>query len=61
MTLALIFCAMAGIGCLWLVAKTGEIASLSRLLWYLADPLAIVVGGIMVRTRRSPMTAVGSA
>jgi hypothetical protein len=61
MTLALIFCAMAGIGCLWLAAKTGEIASLSRLLWYLADPLAIVVGGIIVRTRRSPMTAVPSA
>ena len=50
-----------GIGCLWLVAKTGEIASLSGLLWYWADPLAIVVGGIMVRTRRSPMTAVPSA
>ena len=51
-TLALIYGAMAVVGSLVVVARTGDSALTWRLTWYFADSLAIVVAGAIVRMRR---------
>jgi hypothetical protein len=53
MTLALIFGAMTVAASVAMVIRTGGDVFLWRLTWYLADSLAIVIGGVIVRTRRS--------
>ncbi len=53
LTLGLIFGAMAVVGCLVTLARTGDYPFLWRLTWYFADSLAIVSGGAIVRMRRS--------
>ena len=50
-TLALIFCPMTGAALVW-VAVHGHIEG-EWMLWSCADPVAIVVGGLIVRTLRS--------
>jgi hypothetical protein len=50
-TLSLILCAMIGAGLVWVAGH--EPMDVARMLWSCADPLAIVVGGAMVRWRRS--------
>ncbi len=50
-TLALVFCAMIGAALMW-VATRGTV-DFAWMLWSCFDPLAIVVGGAIVRTRRS--------
>jgi hypothetical protein len=52
MTLALVLFGMGGAAYFWLVARTGNESLLWMLPWYVADWLAIVVGGAIVRTRR---------
>jgi hypothetical protein len=56
MVLSLIFGAMAVVGSLYNVARTGNLESLWWLTWYFADSLAIVIGAAIVRTRRSNAT-----
>lgn len=51
-TLGLIYAAMALVASVYVVAKTGDAAYLWRLTWYLADPLAIVIAGAIVRNQR---------
>ncbi|MGA9978549.1 MAG: permease prefix domain 2-containing transporter [Candidatus Sulfotelmatobacter sp.] len=51
-TLALVFCAMSAAAFLW-VATHGPMYGVGWMLWSCADPLAMVVGGVIVRTRRS--------
>jgi len=51
MTLALIFCPMTGAALVW-VAMHGHVEG-EWVIWSCADPVAIVVGGLIVRTRRS--------
>jgi hypothetical protein len=50
-TLALIFCPLTGAALVW-VAMHGHVEG-EWVIWSCADPLAIVVGGLIVRTRRS--------
>jgi hypothetical protein len=52
MTLGLIFAAMAVVGSVYGVMRSGNAAFLWRLTWYFADALAVVVAGAMVRTSR---------
>jgi len=52
-TMGLILCAMICASSFWIVASTGDASFLWNLPWFLADPLAIVIGGIIIRTRRS--------
>jgi hypothetical protein len=52
MTLALIYGAMAVVGSLYGIAKTGNDALLWRLTWYFADSFAIVMAGAIVRMHR---------
>jgi hypothetical protein len=52
MTLALILCGMGGAAYFWLAARTGNESVLWMLPWYVADWLAIAVGGAIVRMRR---------
>lgn len=59
--LALIFGAMALLGSLVMVPRTGDYVFLWRLTWYFADSFAMVIGGVMVRTRRSAATTRPSA
>ena len=54
-TLGLVLCAMTGVADLVWVA-TGQAFILWMLPWYVADWLAIVVGGAIVRTRRLAAT-----
>ncbi|HEY2498143.1 MAG TPA: permease prefix domain 2-containing transporter [Candidatus Angelobacter sp.] len=57
-TLSLIFCAMTGAAVLmWVV--TGRAAMLWMLPWYVADWFAIIIGGTIVRMRRSAATDLG--
>ncbi|MGA2537467.1 MAG: hypothetical protein ABSF53_15725 [Terracidiphilus sp.] len=56
-TLGLIYAAMAVIGSVYGAAITENAAFLWRLTWYLADALAIVVAGAIVRTHRQRKTA----
>jgi len=51
-TLALIFGAMVVLSSVVILARGGD-PLLWRLLWYFADSFAIVLGGVIVRTRRS--------
>jgi hypothetical protein len=53
MTLGLVLGALAGAAMLAWVARTGDASSLWMLPWYFADSVAIVIGGAIVRTRRS--------
>ncbi len=52
MLLGLFYAAMALVASVYVVAKTGDAAYLWRLTWYLADPLAIVVAGAIIRSQR---------
>lgn len=52
MTLALVYGAMAVVGSLVAVTRTGDDALLWRLTWYFADSFAIVIGAVIVRTHR---------
>ena len=54
MTLALVLCALIGAALLW-VATHGPV-DVAWMLWSCADPVAIVIGGAIVRTRRSAAT-----
>lgn len=51
-TLALVYCAMIGASMVW-AATHGQIDAVGWMLWACSDPLAIVVGGVIVRSRRS--------
>lgn len=50
--LGLLYGMLSLIGSLYVVHRTGDLDSLWRLTWYFADSTAIVIGGVMVRTRR---------
>ena len=50
--LAMIFGAMAVLGSVSYVIRGGDYTSLWRLSWYFTDALAVVVGGVIVRTAR---------
>jgi len=52
MALGLIYGAMAVVGSVYVVSRTGDNASLWRLTWYFVDALAIVIAGAIVRTHR---------
>jgi hypothetical protein len=52
LTLALIYGAMAVVGSVYAVTRTGNDALLWRLTWYFADSFAIVIAGAIVRTHR---------
>jgi hypothetical protein len=54
-TLALVLCAMVGAAWVW-VAMHGRM-DVGWILWSCVDPFAIVVGGVIVRMRRSAPTA----
>jgi hypothetical protein len=59
-TLSLVLCAMAGAAS-WMWVAKGHASILWMLLpWYFADSFAIVVGGAIVRTRRSAATPLPS-
>jgi hypothetical protein len=51
MTLALVPCALMGGALIWVA--THRPLDVAWMLWLFADPFAIVVGGAIVRTRRS--------
>jgi hypothetical protein len=51
MMLALVLCALIGTAWVW-VAMHGRL-DVAWMLWSCSDPFAIVVGGVIVRTRRS--------
>jgi Fe2+ transport system protein B len=51
MTLALVFCAMVGTAWVWVALH--QPLGVAWILWSCADSLAIVVGGVVVRTFRS--------
>ena len=53
MTLGLIFAAMAVVGSVANVTRTGDYALLWGLAWYFTDSFAIILGGAIVRTRSS--------
>jgi hypothetical protein len=57
MTLALLFCTLIGAAIVWVA--THRAVDVAWMLWSCADPIAIVVGGAIVRTRRlsSPVVA----
>lgn len=61
MTLGLILFAMAVVGALWAVSVTGDPSYLWNLTWQLNDPIAIVMGGMIVRMRRTAATPLPSA
>jgi hypothetical protein len=52
MALGVIFGAMAVVGSVYIVTRSGNDASLWRLTWFFADAFAIVVAGAVVRTHR---------
>jgi hypothetical protein len=52
LTLALIYGAMAVVGSVYAVTRSGNDALLWRLTWYFADSFAIVIAGAIVRTHR---------
>jgi hypothetical protein len=51
-TLGLIYGAMAVIGSVYVVSRTGDNSYFWRLTWYFADAFAIVIAGAIVRTYR---------
>jgi hypothetical protein len=56
MTLGFIYCAMVGVAYVALPAKHPVDFGIQWMLWSCAGPFAIVVGGAIVRTRRSTTT-----
>jgi hypothetical protein len=58
MTLALVHCALIGAALVWVAAH--QPVDVAWILWSCADPFAIVVGGAIVRTRRSGAKTVPS-
>jgi hypothetical protein len=54
MTLALVLCTLIGAALVWVATHLP--IDVAWMLWSCADPLAIVVGGAIVRTRRSAAT-----
>jgi hypothetical protein len=58
MSLALVRCALIGAALVW-VATHGPM-DVAWMLWSCADPFAIVIGGAIVRTRRSAATTLTS-
>jgi hypothetical protein len=52
-TMGLILCVMICASSFWIVASTGDASFLWNLPWFLADPFAIVSGGVIIRTHRS--------
>jgi hypothetical protein len=54
MTLALVFCSLIGAAVVWVA--THRAVDVAWMLWSCADPVAIVVGGAIVRTHRSAAT-----
>lgn len=55
MTLALIFCTLIGAAVVWVA--THRTVDVAWVLWSSADPIAIVVGGAIVRTHRLAATS----
>ncbi|HEY2168171.1 MAG TPA: hypothetical protein VGJ30_00985 [Candidatus Angelobacter sp.] len=55
MALSLVYCAMTGAAVL-VVLATGKTLALWMLPWYVADWFAIIIGGVIVRMRRSAVT-----
>ena len=53
MTLSLVLCAMILASFAWIVATSGSLSFLWNLPEPFADPFTIVIGGLIVRTRRS--------
>ena len=51
MTLALVLCALSGAALVWVAMH--QPVDVAWVLWSCADPLAIVIGGAIVRTHRS--------
>jgi len=60
-TLALILGAMTTAGVVWFVAHSGDVLFLWKLPWFFADPVSIVLGGIIVRQLRSAAATRASA
>lgn len=60
MTLGLVLFAMAVVGTLWAVTVTGDPSYLWNLTWQLNDPIAIVMGAMIVRMRRAAATTLAS-
>jgi hypothetical protein len=58
MTLALVFCTLIGAAVVWVAAHRAM--DVAWMLCSCADPVAIVVGGAIVRTRRSAATTLRS-
>ncbi len=58
-TLGLVLCAMTGAAS-WVWVASGHASILWMLPWYFADWFAIVVGGAIIRTRRSAATPLRS-
>jgi hypothetical protein len=58
MTLSLVLCALIGAALLWVA--THRPMDIAWMLWSCADPFAVVVGGTIVRTRRSGATTLPS-
>lgn len=58
-TLALVRCALIGAALLWVATHLP--IGVAWILWSFTDPLAIVIGGAIVRTRRSAMRTRPSA
>jgi hypothetical protein len=56
-TLALFYAALAVIGSVYGVIRTGHDALLWRLTWYFADSFAMVIAGAIVRTHRLAATS----
>jgi hypothetical protein len=56
MTLGLVLCAMAGVALPWITTHWPLGNAIVWMLWQCAGPFAIVVGGAIVRTRRSAAT-----
>ncbi len=60
-TLGLVLGAMAGAASWAWVARTGDDSILRMLPWYFADSIATVIGGAIVRTRRTATTTLPDA
>lgn len=55
--LALMYAVMAVVGSVFGAIRSGDYATLLRLSWYFTDALSIVLGAILVRVLRLPVTA----
>lgn len=60
MTLALVLCALIGAALVWVAMHRPMDDALWWMLWQCSGPFAIVVGGVIVRTRRSASTTLPS-